>query len=127
MKKIVLVSLLYFLGNNFLTCSQASVAVHAKQDKVANSIEKMETDKWVQYFLSNQSQEVFVYKFFRETGKTASFIINAVDPETLCRVILMKFKDNAFVSLQKAYEQQEQSAASSGVGKSKQADLPVKN
>jgi hypothetical protein len=113
MRKIVLASLLYFVGNSYLTCSQTCVTVHAKQDKVANSIEKMETDKWVRYSLSNQSQEVFVYKLFRETGKTVSFIINAVDPKTLCRVILMKFKDNAFVSLQKAYEQQEKTAASS--------------
>lgn len=127
MKRIVLVSLLYFVGNSFLTCSQVCVTVNTKQDKVANNIEKKETDKWVQYSLSNQSQEVFVYKIFKETDKTVSFMVNATKPGVSRRAFFLKFEDNAFASLQKVYEQQEQSAASSGVGESKQAALPVKN
>lgn len=113
MRKIVLASFLYFVGDGSLVGSQASVAVSSKQDQVVNPIEKMETDKWVRYSLSNQSQEVFVYKVFKEMGKTVSFMINAIVPGISRRAILVKFKDNAFVSLQKRYEQQEQNTASS--------------
>ncbi len=112
MRKIILVSLWCFVGNSFLVGSQICVT-NAKQDKVANSVEKTETDKWVQYSLSNQFQEESVYKIFRETGKTVSFMINAIIPGVSRRAILVKFKDNAFVSLQKRYEQQEQNTASS--------------
>lgn len=93
------------------TLRGSQVAV-TQQVQEHEKIEKYEDDKFIRYsFLCTSTQEVFVYKICKETRKTFSYLINP-DMSEKCRrkIVLIKFKDDAFRSLQKAYEEQEKIA-----------------
>lgn len=116
----VLFLYLFFCGGGLLTCSQVAVLVPVAQNKTVFGIEKRETDKYIAYFKINKAQEVFVYKIFKGTGKTTSYIINESVPGTKQIFQPKKLKDNALAFLCTIYEGNGKQVASSCRAESQQ-------
>lgn len=114
MKTLFYLVILLCICAEILECSQASVVKKSQELQDIEKIEKYEDDKNIYYsLLSPIAQELFVYKFCKETRKATSFMIN---PNLFIgerRIVLRKFKDNDFVSLCTTYEQREKTMGAS--------------
>ena len=110
---LILFVSLFLLECGLLVGSQVTVNTPVTQNNVVCTIEKSETDKCITYFKFNKTQEVFVYKIYKGTDKTTSYIINEAVPGAKQIFQPIKLKDNALAFLCTIYEAQGKQAASS--------------
>lgn len=110
----------FLLESGLLVGSQVAVITPVTQDNIVCTIEKRETDKCITYFRFNKAQEAFVYKIYKGTDKTTSYIINEAVPGTKQVFQPIKLKDDALAFLCTIYEAQEKQAASSCRAESQQ-------